>query len=300
MANDLLTKGWDYHATESARLAGELEAAAGATMAAEDVVPFARLGVHTIGEHLEDWPRARRLAERVLDGRTPDAATARAWAHLSIARLLAGDPAGAAEAELGFLGAAADFRAAVVEARFMLVAALVGSGRTAEATALYRAALVLGRTLDEAAPHRAIAVASNNLARDLLEEASRTDEETALMVLAAEAAHAFWLKCGTWVNEERALYLRTLVANALERPAEALVHADAALALIAAIGGEPVDAAFLNLARAHALQLAAKPGAGAEALELADAAAAGWDDAGLKDWYAAERARTIGALTGAS
>jgi hypothetical protein len=119
------------------------------------------------------------------------------------------------------------------------------------------------------------------------------------MALAAEAAHAFWLKCGTWVNEERALYLRALVANALDKPAKALVHADAALVLIAANGGEAVDAAFLNLARAHALQLAGKPGAGAEALEVADAAAAGWDDADLKDWYAAERARTTGALVGA-
>lgn len=296
MANDLFSKGWDYHATETERLAGELEAAAGGPVAAEDVVPFARLGVHTIGEHLEDWSRARRLAERVLDGRTPDAATAKAWAHLSIARLLAGDPAGAAEAELGFLGAAADFRAGLIEARFMLVAALVGCGRTSEATALYAAALGLARGLGEAAPHRAIAVASNNLASDLLEEAVRTDEEAALMALAAEAAHEFWLKCGTWLNEARALYLLAMVANVLAEPADALAHADAALALIAANGEAPVDAVFLTLTRAHALQLMGDAAASAEALARADAAAAGWDEAGLKTWYATERARTIGTL----
>src|SRR5580704_15013301 len=141
MALQLLNDGWDYHATETERLASELEAAAATPIAAEDLIPFARLGVHTIGEHLEDWPRARRLAERVLAGRRADAETAKAWAHLWVARLLAGDPAGAAEAELAFLSAATDFRAGVIEARFMLVAALVGCGRTAEATALYGAAL---------------------------------------------------------------------------------------------------------------------------------------------------------------
>ena len=60
---------------------------------------------------------ARRLAERALEGRAPDAANGKAWAHLCIARLLAGDPAGAAAAELGFLGAATDLRAALIEAR---------------------------------------------------------------------------------------------------------------------------------------------------------------------------------------
>ena len=294
MTNTLLTDGWDYHATETERLASELEAAAATPIAAEDLIPFARLGLHTIGEHLEDWPRARRLAERLLAGRVPDAETAKAWAHLWVARLLAGDPAGAAEAELAFLRAGSDFRAGVIEARFMLVAALVGCGRTAEATALYGAALGLARGLGEAAPHRAIAVASNNLASDLLEAASRTDEEAALMVVAADAAHDFWLKCGNWQNEERALYLKALVANALGEPDDALGHADAALAVIAANGAAPVDAAFLRLARAQALNLKGEAAASAAALALSDAAAAGWDDPGLRDWYASERTRAIG------
>ncbi len=295
MALQLLNDGWDYHATETERLAGELEAAAATPIPAEDLIPFARLGVHTIGEHLEDWPRARRLAERVLAGRRADAETAKAWAHLWVARLLAGDPAGAAEAELAFLHAGSDFRAGVIEARFMLVAALVGCGRTAEATALYGAALGLARGLGEAAPHRAIAVASNNLAGDLLEEATRTDDEAALMVLAADAAHDFWLKCGNWQNEERALYLKALVANVMGQPDAALGHSDAGLAVITANGAAPIDQTFLTLARAHALQLKGETEASAAALAASDAAAAGWDDAGLKAWYAGERDRTVGA-----
>jgi hypothetical protein len=108
---------------------------------------------------------------------------------------------------------------------------------------------------------------------------------------AAEAAHAFWVRCGTWVNEERALYLRALVANALGDGAEALAHADAALGIIDANGDQPVDDAFLRLDRARALGLEGDAAGQARELAAADAAAANWDDAGLNEWFAAERAK---------
>jgi hypothetical protein len=99
MANDLLTQGWDYHATESERLAVELEAVAGSVGDGE-LDPLLHLSIHTIGEHLGDWPRARRLAEGVLAARTPRAETARAWSRLGVARAMAGDATGALAAEL--------------------------------------------------------------------------------------------------------------------------------------------------------------------------------------------------------
>jgi tetratricopeptide (TPR) repeat protein len=293
---DALGDGWAHHDTEAERVAAELEAAADAPIAAGELVPLLELGVHTLGEHLRDWPRARRLAERALEGRAPTPETAKAWAHLSIARLLAGDPVGAMEAELVFLGAAGgDFRPALIEARFMLVAALVGCGRAADASPIYAAALELARGLGEAAPHRIIALASNNLASELVEATSRSADETALMRLAADAAHEFWLQCGTWLHDERARYLQALVANALGDPDGALAQADAALAIIAANGEAPVDTAFLRLARAHALRLSGDAAAAVRELELADEVAATWDDAGLKDWYAETRARSAGA-----
>jgi hypothetical protein len=293
MSEVLIEGGWDYHDTESERLAVELEAAAAAgSVRAADQVSFLRLAGHVIGEHLSDWPRARRLAERVLDGEAPCAETAKAWAHLSLARLLAGDAVAAAEAELVFLAALGDdFRGGLIELRFMLVAALVSGRRTEEATGLYAAALGLAEALGEAAPHRAIAVASNNLASELVEQQARTEAEDALMLRAAGAAHAAWARCGTWVNEERALYLKALVANALGDPPQALAHADAALALIAANGDQPIDAAFLTLARARAHHLAGDATAAAAELAQADAGAADWDDDDLKDWFAIERAK---------
>ncbi len=296
MVETLLAEGQGYHDSESERLAGELEAAAAGPVAEADWAAFLKLANHTIGEHLGDWSRARRLAERVLAGRSPDGQTALAWARLSLARLLDGDAAGAAEAETACLAAAGpDFRSALIESRFMLVAALVSAKRREEAAALYRAALALARAAADAAPHRAIAVASNNLASELVEAASRSPLEDELMKTAAAAAHEFWLECGTWVNEERALYLEALVANALGHPQEALAHADQALAIIAANGEEPVDAAFLGLARARALGLLGDPTGRTRELALADAVAQGWDDPGLKSWFADERAKAAAA-----
>lgn len=288
----LIDDGWAYHDTESERLAGELEAAI--ALVDDGVLDrFVNLSNHTLGEHLGDWPRARRLAERLLAHRSPTAETARAWTRLGVARIMAGDAAAGGAIELAAFAAAADPLAAMIEARFLLVAALVGSKRCAQAAELYDAALALAEQLGEAAPARAIAVASNNLATELLETEARTSDEDGLMARAADAAQHYWGRCGTWVNEERALYLKALVASALGRGEDALAHADAALAIIAANGDEPVDATFLRLAKSKALSLAGDPEASAAELAAADAGAAAWDDAGLKAWYAEERARAI-------
>ena len=294
MLDILLYDGFGDHAADGERYAAELEAAAADDVPAKHLVQFAKVGVHTIGEHLGEWPRARALAGRLLQGREPDAETARAWGHLYVAAMLCGDVAAAAEAEIAFCrGLGADFRAAIVEMKFMLVAALVGCGRAAEGAAIYRGALELARTLGETAPHRAIAVASNNLATELLEAPSRTDAEAELMRLAAAASHAFWLKCGDWLNDARGDYLEALTANVLGQPATALEHVDRALALIAANGGAAVDETFLHLTRAHALRLAGDDAASAAELELSDDDAFGWDDDGLIAWYAEERARVM-------
>lgn len=292
MPLQLLNDGWDYHATESARLAGELEAAAGSVDDGE-LDPLLHLGIHTIGEHLGDWPRARRLAEDVLAARTPRLETARAWSRLGVARAMAGDATGALAAELVAQGAATDALAAMIEARFLLVAALVGSKRSAEAAALYGAALGLADGLGEAAPTRAIAVASNNLSAELLEAAERTPTEDALMERAAEAAHVHWLRCGDWVNEELALALKAAVALALGRPHAALELADQALRVIAANGKRPIDTALLHLARSRANAALGDAARRDQELALADAAAEDAPNPGLKAWYAEERAKAL-------
>ncbi|HEY2707883.1 MAG TPA: hypothetical protein VGI95_07495 [Caulobacteraceae bacterium] len=296
MVEALLRDGFGYHAAESDRYAAELEAAAEAGVPAAHLAQFLKDATHTIGEHLGDWRRATKIAEQVLEGRSPTKDSAKAWAHLAIARMMSGDVARAAAAELTYLSAAdGDFEAALIEGRFMLVATLVGCKRAADASAIYVAALELARKLGDAAPSRAMAVASNNLASELLEVSTRTAEEAALMRLCADTAHEFWLRCGTWQHDERARYLKALVANALGEPDAALGHVETALQIIAANGEAPVDVNFLHLTRAHALRLAGDEAASVDELAISDTVAAGWTNPGLTAWYAEERVRVIGA-----
>ena len=290
MLDTLLADGWNYHDGESERLAMELEREAD-TAEDRQLDPLLHLVAHTMGEHLGDWPRAQRLGEAVLAGRAPTTETARAWSRLGVVRLMAGDAPGGLSAELTAASAAENPLAAIIEARFLLIAALVGAKSATAAAGVYGTALELARRVGDDAPSRAIAVASNNLASELVEMPSRSAEEDALMASAADAAHEFWLKAGDWRSDERARYLKALVANALGRPAAALGQIDEALAIITANGEAPIDHTFLTLARSRALRLLDRAAESAAALAQSDAAAAAWDDQGLRDWYAEERAR---------
>ena len=137
----LLNDGWDYHDKESKRLASELEAAAQAGVAPSLLTPFLHLSTHTIGVHLGDWPRALVLGKHVLAGQTPVLETAKAWGRLYVAAVLGGDSLEAADLELSYLKAAGDdFGATLLDMRFMLAEALVGSKRACEGAQLYRSA----------------------------------------------------------------------------------------------------------------------------------------------------------------
>src|SRR6201992_3193302 len=89
----LLDTGWDHHDIESERVAAELEASAAGVITDDQLDSFLHLALHTIGEHLGDWSRARRRAEELTEGREATADTARVWSRLAVVRLMAGDPA---------------------------------------------------------------------------------------------------------------------------------------------------------------------------------------------------------------
>jgi hypothetical protein len=288
----LLNDGWDYHDKESEHLARELEAAAQEGVAPGLLASFLHLSAHTIGEHLGDWPRALALGKRVLDGRMPALETAKAWGRLYVAAVLAGDSLEAADLELSYLKAAGDdFGAALLDMRFMLAAALIGSKRAHEGARLYRSALdLVGQIRQSALLDRTIAVASNNLGWELYEMSSRTPDENALMQLSADTSLKFWLRCGNWINAERGHYLKALVANITGDPGVGLAHADAALAVIAANSERPLDAALLHLARAVSLAALGDTGGRAHAIGDADAAAAKLAAMDLAR-FAAERAK---------
>lgn len=295
---DLLDSGWDYHDRESERLARELEAGADAGVSDDDLAGFLHLSTHTIGEHLGDWPRALRLGRRVLAGRTPTRETARAWARLQVAATLAGEAIEAAELELSCLNTAGDaFAAALLDMRFMLVAALVGGKRSGEAAQIYGSALDLARSVGASAQlDRTIAAASNNLGWELCELPSRSAADDALMTRCAQTGLEFWLRCGDWINEERALYLKAAVANATADPRAALADAEMALAVIAAHSERPLDAALLHLTRARSFAALGDAAAARQAIAEADAAAAKLSAPALKAQFDSERAKAAAAI----
>jgi hypothetical protein len=93
------------------------------------------------------------------------------------------------------------------------------------------------------------------------------------MKLAADTSYKFWLTCGNWINEQRALCLKAVVAHATGDAAAALAYADAGLAIIAANGERPLDAARLHCARAAALEAMGDGDAATRAIADADAIA---------------------------
>jgi hypothetical protein len=143
-------------------------------------------------------------------------------------------------------------------------------------------------------------VVTNNLASDLLErplaDLGQPDLRTALE-LAVEHAQHFWQRAGSWVNVERAHYLRAMAANALGEGALGATQARAGLGLLDThdtAHAEDVDRTFLQLELAQGLRLAGLELA-TEARDRAETLAAAFGDAALDRWFA-DRVRRNEAL----
>ena len=292
MINELIRDGWAYHDTESERLATELEAANLDELEGDMLSQCLSLSNHTIGEHLADWPRARRFAEAVWLAKNEESCTELLSAHLAVVRFMDGAEILAQQAEINSLVTAEDPIAAYLSVKALLAAALAGSGRFADAGLVIDTAnrFALGRD-DSKASDRSMAIANNNLASELVESVKLDAKGAALMLDCAEAACTFWKRCGTWLNEERALYLLALVNNRVGDHLTGLEHARVALSLIAENGEEPVDEAFVHLAASAAYGGLGNVDAASEQLTQADALVESWSDESLVSWYQDERAK---------
>jgi len=294
--DELINNGWARHDTQSAALAADLEEHQALAATPQNAVALLGLANHTIGYHMKDWPRARALCERVVARFAPEAALSPIFGSLAIAQFMCGDQAAALASECRAVELNAEEPlSAMVRTRVLIASELADAGRLGEAMPLYTATLNLARSRKEKLGcDRAIAITSNNLAGNLLEKKGRTPVEDDLMLSAAEASREFWMKIGTWENEERGEYLLALAKNALGRPAEGLKHALRGLEVIAAGGGgEKVDQAFLNLAAARSHKLLGDAALHTAALARADGLAAGFEKQGLKNWFVEERAKVV-------
>ncbi|MCA8912301.1 MAG: hypothetical protein KDB82_11400 [Planctomycetes bacterium] len=290
---DLINNGWARHDKESEALAKDLEANVALAETPAHVGAFMQLANHTIGGHLTDWPRAAALAERVMQGRADAHELAAPYSNLAVAQYMAGKQADALANELHSVRLT-DMEpiSMMVRTRVLIAAALIEAGRLDEAVPMYDAALQTARSRDEKlACDQALAMTSNNIASELSEKETRTEAEDDLMLKAAKAARDFWVKCGTWENEERADYLLAIVHNRLNQPDKALEFAAHALEVISKHGEEVVDEAFINLAMAKSFTLKDDRPAYDKVMARAQELADDFNDEGLKTWFAETKAK---------
>ncbi|MBV8659569.1 MAG: hypothetical protein JO142_17240 [Burkholderiales bacterium] len=140
-----------------------------------------------------------------------------------------------------------------------------------------------------------VAVCLNNLAGAIKDRPSpdlETPSLRAAVTRCAELAHAFWKRAGTWVNVERALYLRATVATALRDFESTRRFCADAFAVLDANDQDvtqPVDRAFLELELSHASKRLGLHEESAAAYTRAEKLAATFKDAGLNQWFDSRR-----------
>ena len=254
---------------------------------------------HVFGEKFDLWAEAL-AGQRALVQHAGEHATPTLFRHAAIAAQIAGDTP-LLRTWTQALAASAD--APLAKARVLVTLGAVAfsiSRQGAEAAGRLTLQALQPLAAMHATPGAGLDVAfgavSNNLASELLErrldDLAQPDLRTALQ-LSAEHAQRFWQRAGTWLNRERAHYLRAMAANALGHGGEGVEQARASLALLDAhdtAGAENVDRAFLELELAAGLRLAERPGR-AEALARALALAARFGEAWLDRWFSDRQTR---------
>jgi hypothetical protein len=288
-----INAGWGRHEAETDAVAAELEEHIAEVGDVEQAASICALASHVMGEHLGDWGRAATLMERAVEGIEDEPGLTSSVILLGVARELAEDAAGAEAAFEHARALAGNDMLVEVRTRFARVAAYMGVSTAAEVVREHDEAMSVVATMEDTeSVDRLIAIISNNAANHLLDLEELSSEEAAGMIRIAQAAMGAWKRAGDWTNHERADYLVALVHNRIAEWATGLAAADAGLVTIAANGEEPVDEAFLQLARALALRGLGEDAAADEALGVADALAVDWDE-GLRAWYDAQREKSL-------
>ena len=294
MIETLVTDGWEYHESESERLASELEAADVSGLKSEVLLQLLKLSNHTIGEHLHDWSRAANLAEKACSTTSEEEISEEVNIQLAIPQYMNNDVSKAHRAEINAILNSENAMSTYLSVKALLANALASDERYEESFELVETLNHFASSVDVDGPYiRSLAIANNNIASRLIDEAELTAESKKLMLESANSSLIYWKKCGTWENEERALYLVSLAYNRLDQFDQALSYGESALKVIHENGEEKVDEAFIRLALANAHRGLDNKTGHEEELALADAIADEWNDPGMDKWYQEERVRSI-------
>ena len=244
--DSFMGQAWDDHAADPQGVAARLGDAGLALLAQADpdaqatqLPALATLAHHVYGEHLGQWHEGQALLQML--AALPAAAAPGA----------AADALRRCQASLALCAGDADARSGLSAADAIRVGAMAAAGLGPHDAA--RASLLLQDAVDATAQTalpaadpalRALAVNGNNLASTLEEKTSRSDEERALMILAAQTARTYWALAGGWLETERAEYRLAMTWLAAGDPARARQHADACLAIVSANDGAALERFF--------------------------------------------------------
>lgn len=298
-AEALLDDANACHDDEPARAAEMLRQIDPAALPATRLPGLAFLFNHVLGEKLAAWPEAHERCGTLLRA-AGDAPPPALYRQAAAAARLAGDAAAESrlsDALAAAVGAPAERARDVVALTALMYAAPSLAAPAAAAAVSAALPTFAAPAWAQATPLDAAAAACvNNIASGLVERPAAELQHPAVRAAladTAELAERLWLRAGTWVNHERAAYLRAMAANALDDAAQARAHARRALALLDEHDtehAESVDRAFLELEHARACRALALHDDALAAQEAADALASQFDDPGLDAWYAKRRA----------
>ena len=296
--SELLAEANACHDDDVLRSAELLRSIDPQALAAAEAPTYAFLINHVLGEKLGCWGEALKCQRRILERPEPTPAL---WRQLGAAAYAAGDAAALRQATSAYatanqvdLARAHDVLqlCAVVYQVPAILAADAAARTLAAITPLTEVAWQSASPIDGA-----VAACLNNLASGLQERPLPDLRQAALrtaLARCAELAHIFWKRAGTWVNLERALYLRAMVCNALGDAGAARLFAIEALSVLGtndADHAEDVDRAFIELERAHACRQLGLNDEAAVAEQNSQAIAGAFSVASLRRWYESRCAR---------
>ncbi|WP_434628062.1 hypothetical protein [Chromobacterium sp. CV08] len=274
------------HDKDPAAAARELRELDPSSLSLDSTPRYSWLLNHVLGELAGTWTDACQRQRQIAS--LPDASPTIHRNH-AIAALYAGQPLEAWHAQARFMAASG---ASEAEAQAVIrLGVLQHSPDRASAGDSFLSVLrgALEQIRQWNGPNAVAAMlgaALNNIVSGWMNHAAEPSAPiNDVMQEAAVRCQEMWQAGGTWVNVERACYLRALVANHLGRWAQARDAAAEGLKLIDTHGEEDVDRAFLllELARAHGgLSQATQQ---QQARETAVTLAREFSEPGLREWF---------------
>jgi len=231
--------GWRDHADNARGVADRLGDGLALVDEEVQIAALAGLAHHVYGEHLGAWHEGIAYLERLsrLAGLAPSESSAASLRRCTASLALAGE----IEDARPTLSPSDRIRVGA------MAAASLAERDVARAITLFEQTLELARTtpLDADDPaNRSLAVTGNNLASALERKQPRSDDERALMVLAAQAGRHYWAIAGGWLEIERAEYRLAMTWMQAGELARAREHAQACLEIVEANGGHPLETFF--------------------------------------------------------